>query len=428
MTCQGVSKVMNTNKQIISSWLQTVSQSPSPSPAGLPCVCVQEGARPQFYQHFLADPSSYRADQFSFSPSLEVSEAGLVTGQGTVTRRGTWVWPVFSGWTSWQAVAGGQLGLHSVTGQFRQGTLCGQAKLKFCNDLTFLLQLQCGVLQGLCLAWYQDHLVWAGQYEEGKLGERACSLDWESGALLWAERTFLYPDMTTALTGAWREGELVSARQAEVQTITVREDDLLDIVCSPPTGPTFSYAPSGPDSFGSSDPGLRDPYESAYISVGRSGIEDSGQGVFAVTDLPPGSLAAVFNGYKVALCSGVDPAAGLTSLEEIYERLAYNIHMPEDENFYIDFPPEQAELSVYSASLGHKVNHSFHPNSVFGTMHHPRWGRVRTVVTASWVKAGQELLVDYGYDLIRCPDWYRDMWTATIGAATGKNYWEYNRK
>ena len=30
-----------------------------------------------------------------------------------------------------------------------------------------------------------------------------------------------------------------------------------------------------------------------------------------------------------------------------------------------------------------------------------RWGRVRTVVTLQEVQRGQELLVDYGYDLIR---------------------------
>ena len=78
-------------------------------------------------------------------------------------------------------------------------------------------------------------------------------------------------------------------------------------------------------------------------------------------------------------------------------------------------------------SLGHKVNHSFLPNSVFGTMFHPRWGRVRTVVTTSLVRAGEEILVDYGYDLVRCPDWYRNMWTDTIGAKTGLNYLEYRK-
>ena len=105
--------------------------------------------------------------------------------------------------------------------------------------------------------------------------------------------------------------------------------------------------------------------------------------------------------------------------------MAYNIHMPQDADFFIDFPPDQADLSTYCASLGHKVNHSFLPNSVFGVMSHPRWGRVRTVVTTTHVSAGQEILVDYGYDLLRCPLWYRQLWTQQIGLKTGQKYWEY---
>jgi hypothetical protein len=41
--------------------------------------------------------------------------------------------------------------------------------------------------------------------------------------------------------------------------------------------------------------------------------------------------------------------------EEIYNRLAYNIHMPENEDYFLDIPPHMRSLSVYSASLGHKV-------------------------------------------------------------------------
>ena len=35
------------------------------------------------------------------------------------------------------------------------------------------------------------------------------------------------------------------------------------------------------------------------------------------------------NRYRVPLGGGHDPAAGLTTEEERYARLAYNIHMPE---------------------------------------------------------------------------------------------------
>ncbi len=41
--------------------------------------------------------------------------------------------------------------------------------------------------------------------------------------------------------------------------------------------------------------------------------------------------------------------------EEIYNRLSYNIHMPENEDYFLDIPPHMRSLKVYSASLGHKV-------------------------------------------------------------------------
>ena len=430
MTSDQVRPAMNKNKQIIKSWRDKLSaQADHCSPPTNPCTCETEeaGGLRSFQQYFQEDPSSFRPELYSFSPGLEVSD-GLVTGRGTVSRNNSWVWPVFSGWTSWQEARAGGVSLHSITGSFTRGVLCGAASLRFCNDLVFRLELQCGVLDGLCLASYQSHLVWAGRYSRGRLEENSCSLDWESGALLWAERTFLYPDLTTALTGQWSGARMEAARQTTVIAVRLTEQNLLEIDCSQPVGPTFSFSPSGPDNFGSSDPSMRDPYETKYIRVRRSGIEDSGEGVFALEDLPPGFLAAVFNGYKVPLCSGKDLTAGLSSLAEVYERLAYNIHMPEDESFFLDFPPARASLTEYSASLGHKVNHSFSPNCKFGTIQHPRWGRVRTVVTTELVRAGQELLVDYGYDLLRCPDWYRDMWTRTVGASTGTKYWEVRRK
>ena len=38
--------------------------------------------------------------------------------------------------------------------------------------------------------------------------------------------------------------------------------------------------------------------------------------------------------YRVPLGGGHDPAAGLTTEEERYKRLAYNIHMPEVSTTY----------------------------------------------------------------------------------------------
>ena len=52
---------------------------------------------------------------------------------------------------------------------------------------------------------------------------------------------------------------------------------------------------------------------------------------------------------------GRDPASDIVGEAERYERLSYNIHMPEDAEFFLDFPPDKADLDTYCASLGHKV-------------------------------------------------------------------------
>lgn len=53
---------------------------------------------------------------------------------------------------------------------------------------------------------------------------------------------------------------------------------------------------------------------------------------------------------------GRDPASDIEGEAERYERLSYNIHMPEDAEFFLDFPPDKADLDTYCASLGHKVS------------------------------------------------------------------------
>ena len=78
--------------------------------------------------------------------------------------------------------------------------------------------------------------------------------------------------------------------------------------------------------------------------------------MFAKTTLDPGTVSAIFNGHRLPF--GLNPAVDLEECGDdtkIYQRLSYNIHMPEDADFFLDVPPDQADLAVYRASLGHKV-------------------------------------------------------------------------
>jgi len=80
----------------------------------------------------------------------------------------------------------------------------------------------------------------------------------------------------------------------------------------------------------------------------------------------------------------------------------------------IDVPRSYASTTAYCASLGHKVNHTFDDealNCVYAHCEHPRFGHVRCIRTTREVKAGEELLVCYGYDLLNTtgdgvPDWF----------------------
>jgi SET domain-containing protein len=46
--------------------------------------------------------------------------------------------------------------------------------------------------------------------------------------------------------------------------------------------------------------------------------------------------------------------------------------------------------------VGHKINHSAAPNVVYAFIAHPRFGRVRSVVAARDLNAGEELFSEYG--------------------------------
>ena len=77
----------------------------------------------------------------------------------------------------------------------------------------------------------------------------------------------------------------------------------------------------------------------------------------------------------------------------------------------IDVPPEDSKDFVYKGSFGHKVNHSFQPNSMYTLFDSPRYGLVQAVKTLENVREGEELFANYGYktDSIGQPKWYRDL-------------------
>ena len=71
-------------------------------------------------------------------------------------------------------------------------------------------------------------------------------------------------------------------------------------------------------------------------------------------------------------------------------------------------------LFSYNATLGHKVNHSFQPNSEFVLFSaHPVLGTIMGLTALNDLPAFTEVSVNYGYNFTTEPDqpqWFKDLW------------------
>lgn len=89
----------------------------------------------------------------------------------------------------------------------------------------------------------------------------------------------------------------------------------------------------------------------------------------------------------------------------------------------IDIPEKFRDLKNYCASLAHKTNHSFIPNTEFVVFDHPRWGVIPCLASIHAIQEDEEIFVKYGYDLDFCPDWYLAAWEqGTLNIDSGKSH------
>ena len=84
--------------------------------------------------------------------------------------------------------------------------------------------------------------------------------------------------------------------------------------------------------------------------------------------------------------------------------------------YTISIPHDKASLDDYKATLGHKLNHHFEPNSEYGgILDSPRFGVIRAFFTRRDVKKDEELFNNYGYPVKYGPSWYKDMYEKLYG-------------
>ena len=175
-----------------------------------------------------------------------------------------------------------------------------------------------------------------------------------------------------------------------------RTDSIPVPLMSKPSDVIYSFDPASPAVF-CRTPFLSDPYESLFVEVKPSQIKNAGEGLFAKIDIDVGTVISFYNGIRVR--SGHD-----------WERpTPYKMLL--DETSDIDLPENMTRLESYRATLGHKVClffqtysfksflqvcHSFEPNSETDVFFHPRFGLIRCIATIDNIKAGEEILINYG--------------------------------
>jgi len=229
--------------------------------------------------------------------------------------------------------------------------------------------------------------------------------EWVRGEFTSDNNRYVYPPALTvvcSLRGRWFRGRMISARFYYGEEARGNR--------------TFS---SDPATFKriSRDPLLADPFEQLCCFVHRSSLnasahsagagthpmDDAGEGLFAKVDLPAGVVVSFYNGLR---------QRGSRTERNPWRLNTNAIALDEEKDIDIDVPPSCSDPAVYCASLGHKANHSFEPvrrTAKYDVCYHPRFGLIKCIRTVVAVRAGEELLVDYGYKIgpNSGPAWFR---------------------
>lgn len=150
-----------------------------------------------------------------------------------------------------------------------------------------------------------------------------------------------------------------------------------------------------------------DVYERSRVEVKVSSVEGAGEGLYARVDLEPGMVVAYYNGLKMK--AGEKSSAEFDTGYGIFIDFARTWKEKQNTE-HMDIPARYQSIKDYSATLGHKVNHSFDPNMLFDVAEHPCYGRVPALRTLRRVRAGEELCAHYTMDMENAYDWYREAW------------------
>jgi len=224
---------------------------------------------------------------------------------------------------------------------------------------------------------------------------------------------WVYPDNKTALLGSFEDGKMIEASPAVVTHKTVSAKGLLSLKLAKLPGEKLVFSPSTAIEMGNQGD-IRDAYEHSMVYLAPSLIPGADEGLFARKDYPTNTLVSFYHGLNVPY-DIEDFTNELYAFDEDAKVMknVYKIKIDSNTTYYIDLPLEVGrDTTLYQASLGHKVNHSFIANCRYRQMQHPRWGEIVGIFTTKHVRQQEEFLCNYGYDIDKhlVPLWYKKAW------------------
>ena len=195
-----------------------------------------------------------------------------------------------------------------LDGHYYNDMLEGKGKIQFRDGDTFFAHFSKGIACGIGKLFDRHHrlksLAW---YQNGKpigvmwkfLQGGSCitgEVDSITGVLMGDEIAFLFPDYKSALVGTFANDRFAFAQLCFPQGVTIKRH-ICHLKFTKPRGAVYSYDPSTTIRI-SSEPLLKDPYETEYCYVRRSKIRGAKDGLFARSNLPKDFVVSFYNGVK----------------------------------------------------------------------------------------------------------------------------------
>ena len=192
-----------------------------------------------------------------------------------------------------------------------------------------------------------------------------------------SDLVYIYPDLKTALRGSFDDqGRIIDAKQVDIiGERTQQFGGIKELQFSKTFGPAFKADVSTSKHL-SSEPLLRDVFESKMISVKRSSVPKAGEGVFVNKDVAKNTVVSYFNGIRLLKNE-------VFSWNPFRKTSVYLVELGDEkgDDIFLDIPEEFSDWKKYQATAGHKVNHAKSPNAAYTECQHPRFGKILCLYT-----------------------------------------------